>query len=359
MEAGIKERNRYKDISWLMPSIDLESILLKLGVVTEPRKGNEITGFCPDHHLFTGRNPSDPKWNINTDTGKTYCFTEARGSNLVFLACRLLNCEPDDAARFLTGRAAGSDMSALEIEAFRAGASRLHKTKEGERSNLPQIRGLDVIAKDAANPKMSERAYEFFIHPPGKKYPTNICRETVNRYGVFERTYGYYSGRIVIPYFMFGKIVGFCAIDLLGKQAWIKKHPARAEKDYRKVLYPENFLSAECLFGFDDCSKDADFIIVTEGAREVMKLTQEGFQAVAILGAHLSQEHLKLLTKLHPMKLVLMFDGDDAGVAITKRVADAMASTYAGNRIKKCFLPRGRDPKTLDRSDLLRLIGKS
>lgn len=358
MDAGVKERNRYKDISWLMPSIDLEKVFLKLGVVTEPRKGNEIRGFCPDHHLFTGRKPSDSTWAINTDTGETFCFTEARGSNIVWIVSRLLKCEPDDAARFLTGRAAGSDMSALEIEAVKAKASRLHRTKEGEREKIGKIKGLDAIAKDAANPKMSERAYQFFIHPPGKKYPTNISRETVDRYRVFERTWGFYSNRVVIPYFMGGKIVGFCAIDLLGKQEWLKSHPTQTEKDYRKVRYPENFLSAECLFGFDDCPKGADFIIVTEGAREVMKLTQEGFPAVAILGAYLSPDHLILLTKLCPKKLVLMFDGDDAGAAITTRVAEAMMSTYAGDRIKKCFLPRGRDPKTLDRSDLLRLIEK-
>lgn len=357
MQAGVKERNRYKDMTWLMPSIDLERVFAKLGVIVEPKKGDQINGFCPDHHLYTGRKPSDPFWTINTVTGETFCFTEARGSNLIWITCRLLKCEPDEAAMFLTGKASTTDMAELEMAAIKFKAKRLHETSESKTKKEP-IKGLDAIAKDVAKRYMSERAYQFFIHPPGKKYPTNIRRETVDRYRVFERTWGFYENRVVIPYFMKGEIVGFCAIDLLGKSEWIKAHPALNVKEYRKVRYPENFNSTECLFGFDDVPKNADFLIVTEGAREVMKLTQEGFHAVAILGSYLSLKHRVLLGELHPKRIICMFDGDDAGVAITGRVASAMSEMFAGSAIQKCFLPRGRDPKTLDHNDLMALIEK-
>ena len=358
MDAGIKERNRYRDISWLMPSVDLESVFLKLGVICEPKRGDSIRAFCPDHHLYTGHKSSDPNWFINTVTGQTFCFTEARGSNIVWIVCRLLKCEPDEAARFLTGRASGSDLSDLEIAAINLKASKLHELQDNSQQTVP-IRGLDAIERDSIDRKMSEAAYQFFIHPPEKKYPTNILRETVDRYRVFERTWGFYSNRVVIPYFMRKQIVGFSAIDIIGKQAWMKNHPLQSEKAYRKVRYPENFKSSECLFGFDDCPKGADQLIITEGAREVMKLTQEGFHAVAILGAYLSLTHRKLLGELHPRKIVLMFDGDDAGVAITSRVAAAMGDMYTGKSTVKCFLPRGRDPKTLQRNELIEMIKKS
>jgi 5S rRNA maturation endonuclease (ribonuclease M5) len=356
MQAGVKERARYKDITWLMPSVDLPSIFLKLGVIAEPQHGHEIRAFCPDHHLFTGRKQSEPNWTINTVTGETFCFTEARGSSILWTVCRLLKCEPDDAAMFLAGKSTRADMMELELAAFKVKTAKL---REQTKPSVVDIKGLDAIAKDIQNRKMSERAYQFFIHPPGKKYPTNISRETVDRYRVFERTRGYYSDRVIIPYFINGEIVGFCAIDLLGKEAWMKAHPAQSEKDYKKVRYPDNFKSTECLFGFDDCPKEAEFIIVTEGAREVMKLTQEGFPAVAILGAYISQGHRILLSKLGPKRIILMFDGDDAGSAITTRAAKALEVTFQGNRIQKCFLPRGRDPKTLDRNELQSLIEKT
>jgi len=359
MQAGIKERNRYRDITWLMPSVDLERILRQLNVVIDHVSGNEVRGFCPDHHLYTGRKQSDPSWTINSETGETFCFTEARGSNLVWIVCRLLKKEPDEAARFLTGKDQ-SEFADLRMSAVRLKASRLLKTKEEQQRSLAPIRGLDAIAKDVANPKMSERAYQFFIHPPGKRYPTNIRRETVDRYRVFERTWGFYANRVVIPYYMHKEIVGFCAIDLLGEEAWRAAHPVQDGEEgerYRKVRYPENFQSTECLFGFDDCPKGADFIVVTEGAREVMKLTQEGFPSVAILGAYISKTHRKLLTELCPKKIVLMFDGDDAGAAITTRAAEALTkSVFSEDQVQKCILPRGRDPKTLDREAILRRI---
>jgi len=360
MEAGIRERDRYKDISWLMPSIDLENVFEQLGILVDHKSGDQIRAFCPDHHLFTGRKSSDPNWTINTETGETFCFTEARGSNLVFTVCRLLKKEPDEVARFLTGKDT-TEFAEMRMAAAKLKVAKIFKTKEDESKALIPIKGLDAIAKDVASPKMSERAYQFFIHPPGKKYSTNINCETVDRYRVFERTWGFYANRIVIPYFMRKEIVGFCAIDLLGKEAWKKAHPALDEKQYRKVRYPENFQSTECLFGFDDCRKGADFVIVTEGAREVMKLTQEGFPAVAILGSYISKTHRLLLAELCPKRIILMFDGDDAGVAITTRAAEALTGggVYSKSSVQKCFLPRGRDPKTMDREDLIRLIEKN
>ena len=357
IQAGIRERERYRDITWLMPSVDLESIFYKFNIVHEVRKGDQIMGFCPDHHLYTGRIPSDPKWTINTVTGETFCFTEGRGSNIVWTLCRMLKKEPDDVAKLLTGKSSDADMAEFQFAAFQCTADRLWQQTDKKNINRPKIGDLEIISRDAESHKMSESAYQFFMQPPGKKYPTNISRETVDRYKVFLRTYGYYSDRVVIPYYMHGKICGYSAVDILGKEAWHKKHSSQDEKSYRKVLYPENFMSSECLFGYDDCQDNAEFIVVLEGAREVMKLTQEGFtNSVAILGAYISDKHHLLLSKKHPKMIVLMFDGDDAGVAITHRTAEALKRNFSGNSVVKCFLPKGRDPKTMDGNELRNII---
>jgi len=343
-----------------MPSVDLEAIFYKLNIIHEARKGDEITGFCPDHHLFTGRIPSDPKWGVNTVTGETFCFTEGRGSNIVWTLCRMLNKEPDDVARLLVGKSSDADMAEFQFAAFQCSAEKLHLLSDKQKVDRPKIGDLEIIARDAESHKMSEAAYNFFIHPPGKKHPTNIHRETVDRYKVFLRTYGYYSDRVMIPYYMNGKICGYSAVDILGKEAWQKKHPAQEAKAYRKVLYPENFMSAECLFGYDDCQDHAEFVVLLEGAREVMKLTQEGFpNSVAILGAYISEKHRLLLAKKHPKMIVLMFDGDDAGVTITHRTAEALKKNFSGNRVIKCFLPKGRDPKTMDGKELREIIERA
>lgn len=357
-EAGVKERLRYKDIEWLMPSIDLEDVFDKLGIVIDKISGDEIRALCPDHHLFVGRPSSDPNWYIDRNTGKTFCFTEARGSNLLWTVCRLLNLEPDDAARFLTGIDNDGALLDLEMKAILVRAKKLREvvTKEDIK-----IRGLDAIKKELESRHITERTYSYFIHPPDRNLPTNILRDTVDRYQVFERLWGYYEDRAFIPYFIKEELVGFCALELLGKDKWKEKHPALDIKDYRKVRYPSGFVSSECLFGFDDCTKDSEEIIITEGAREVMKLTQEGYQSVAILGAYMSDGHRRLLSELHPRSVILMFDGDDAGVAITSRVSKFLENLYSRDRIIKCFLRRGQDPKNLCKDEIREVIerGKS
>jgi len=359
VSVSIKDRLKYKDISWLMPSVDVEDVLLKMDSYIDHRAGVEIRAFCPDHHLFTGRKSSHPNWTVNKVTGETFCFTEGRGSNLIWIACRLFDCDPKAAARFLTGSQGEVDEGSLELraEAHRQSKLSAPRHRPGEEPTPDSVRGLESIHKEIENRRTSDRMYEFFMSPPGKKYPTNITNETVDRYKVFERTWGSYVDRAILPFFLKQELVGFCAIDLLSKPEWLRKHPLKSEDDYRKTLYPLNFLSGQFLFGFDDCEKGADFLVVVEGPREVMKLWQEGFHnAVAVMGSHMSDRHLELIGELAPKRLVLMFDGDDVGAAITSRVAGKASRVFRSDRIQKCFPPRGKDPKNLCAAELQKLI---
>ena len=361
MQTGTtEERLKAKDISWLMPSIDVEQVLSRLSLEIYNRSGDEITSFCPDHKLFTGRQPSHPKWGLNTVTGKTFCRTEGRGSNLVYTVCRVLGYEGEGAiekgVRFLLGIDGDIDMGKLKIDALLNAQAKLRTHDETKKK--PPITGLEDIEKGMLARNVPEEVYQFFIQPPDKRHPTNIRRETVDRYNIFLRTWGQYANRIIIPFPHKGKLVGFCAIDLLGKALWLKRHPLKTEKDYRKVLYPSNFKSETYLFGIDDCEKCCDSLVIVEGAREVMKLTQEGYpNTVAILGAYLSDDKFKLVTEISPKQIYLMFDGDLAGIEITDRVYDKLTRLFAG-RVKKCFLPIGRDPKNLDKAELDKLVRK-
>lgn len=354
MQLGIKERRKYRDIAWLMPSVDTEGALENLDCKVVYTAGNEIRAFCPDHHLFVGRESSDPNCTINKETGETFCFTEGRGSNLVWIVCRLLECHPKEAVKFLTGLDADISLATLDIARRRHSRKRRRYDPEKE-ADVPTVKGLAGIARDITNRHMSERAYQFFIHPPGKQ-PTNISKETVDYYNVFERTWGMYSDRVIIPFVLKGELVGFCAIDLLGKEEWMNAHPLSLENEYKKSKYPFGFQSGEYLFGFDGCKKGCALLIVVEGPREVLKLRQEGFpNAVAIMGAYMSDRHHELITELAPKKITLMFDGDNAGRTITERVSIKLSRVY-GHCTQPCFLPEGKDPKNLKRDDFWHLL---
>lgn len=332
-----------------MPSVDVVDVLERLNAESISARGHEIDAMCPDHHMFVERDPSHPRWSCNIDTGETYCFTEPRGSNLFWTVARLLDAKnPNEVVQFMTGKDAGNIRSSLIL-------GKINKMRRGKRLNTKDPVRLDDIKEDMLNRYISDACYGYFMHPSGKN-PTNIRRETVDRYQVFERPYGYYSNRAVIPFFMHGELVGFCAIDLLGEKQWILEHPLNDEDDYRKTLYPLNFRSRECLFGYDDVEVGCEHLFVTEGAREVMKLTQESFPAVACLKADLGDEQIMLLTKKAPKEIILFFDGDEAGWSATDKNAKKLERVF---RVRKCYLPVGQDPKNFCAEDIKKIIKRS
>ena len=365
---SVREKLRYKNIEWLMPSVDVVAILEKLGIEEISVHGNEIKACCPDHKLFVGRESSDPNWWVNTETGLTMCFTEGRGSNLLWTVSRLLDIHPKEAAKFLMQTDSDIAESTLQMARSKKFRSRIAPSRFGdgvEEDDRPKVRGLSSIRRDMANRYMSDLAYDFFMNPPGKPR-TDILPATVDHYQVFERTYGTYTNRVIIPFTMNGEVVGFCAIDILGKKKWLEIHPLKNEKNYRKVLYPENFVAAGdwkhnkgCLFGFDDCVKGCDLLFIVEGPREVMKLWQEGYtNAVAILGGYLGEGQRTLITEIAPKRIALMFDGDDAGRMITDRVEERLRRNYQGKTLIRCHVPYGKDPKNLNRADYDALLAR-
>jgi DNA primase len=228
--------------------------------------------------------------------------------------------------------------------------------REVEEVVAPKIvQGLDDIGKDLVEKPISQRCYDFFIKPPNKPHPTNIKKETVDRYSIFERTWGYYSDRAIIPFYMRKELKGFAAIDLLGEDEWKKKHPL--SDNYRKTLTAINFQVAEYLFGFDDCQKGADWLIVTEGPREVMKLWQEGFpNAVATLGINIAPGQHRLFAELMPKNIVLMYDGDARGLAAMDKIGESFVRIFGKKHVHKCLCPNGYDPKNLSANELISLF---
>jgi len=348
---------RYRDIKWLMEIIDLPTCLDRLNIEMTKTSGLEWEGFCPDHFLFKGCAPSDPKWYINTITGETCCQTEGRGSNILFVSARLLKspnnskiseADCERAVSFLAGR----DISENDISFLKTQSLLKRINGQGKKAISKEQTYVEEVERYMKSGYLSNRAINYFLSPVGKP-KTDIRRETLKHYNVFERTTGKYVNRATVPIIMRGKVEGFVAIDILGKEEWMKQHPTLEEREYRKTIYPgqkAGFSKKDVLFGYDDCKKNADYIILTEGAREVMKLWQEGYSdSLAILGAYMNDEQILLLTELAPSKVILMFDGDIAGRKIAKTVKEKLEKLFP---VSIVCLPDGVDPKQLDHNQI-------
>jgi 5S rRNA maturation endonuclease (ribonuclease M5) len=364
----INLEDKFLDVAWMMPLIDLESIMDEIKPLTSysdlpsliaDKVGEEWNGYCPDHNLCCGRVSSHPNWWLNLDTGKTVCFTEPRGSNLLLTVARLLkgstgitNEDCEKAERFLLKK----DYPESEILLLRSKAAQAKLLNK--KDDTPKIyQYVEDVKRDIQNRIVTSRLENFFMYPP-KKPPTNIRRETIDHYNVYEKKGGRYSGRAIIPILFKGEYRGFSAVDLLGIEEWIKVHPTLDPKEYKKTIFPSKdsgFYSKQWLFGFDDCVKKCDYLIGCEGPREVMKLWQEGFtNCVAFFGTSISDEQMLLLTELSPKRIILLFDGDKAGRQSADKAKKYLEMFF---NVQIASLPQGVDPKQLGREEIKKWIG--
>ena len=93
-------------------------------------------------------------------------------------------------------------------------------------------------------------------------------------------------------------------------------------------------------------------LVVTEGYMDVVGLAQAGFRrSVACMGTALTRGHLDLLFRQVP-RLVLCFDGDEAGRRAAWRAMEQALPVVQGMReIRVLFLPEGDDPDSLVRRE--------
>jgi hypothetical protein len=339
-----------RNIEWLMDSVDLEQVLNRLEVRTVgPPKNDEIWGYCPDHHIFVGREPSDPKWSINTKTGKTNCFTEHRGSNLVWIVHRLKSMTARESVEWILD---GS------VESLSTRIKHLKRTLNGLVPNkeVSMKEGdLEKFVMQMSNAELDKKSVSFLSK-------NDVQMKTAADFGCVEFDSGIYKNRLVFPVKnRESDVVGFIATDVLGKEEWLNVNKTIFDKkinevrttvpsDYRKVLYPLGFGIGSYLIGTD--MYEGSSAILVEGARDVMKLHQENFRgALGVGGAKITEEQIKQLAFLMPKKVILMFDGDEAG----KRGAleSAKKLSYFFDSVFIANLDTGVDPKDLKRAEVL------
>lgn len=104
------------------------------------------------------------------------------------------------------------------------------------------------------------------------------------------------------------------------------------------------------LYGLNHAAKairQAGFAYITEGYFDVISMHQAGVEnTVATCGTALTPGHLALL-KRYCSHIVLLYDGDDAGLRATEKAVHA--ATQANFVVEVVTLPDGKDPDDLAR----------
>ena len=155
-------------------------------------------------------------------------------------------------------------------------------------------------------------------------------------------TYDFFRNRLIFPIHNHrGELVAFGGRDLSGKDGTAKYLNSPESKLYvkKKVLFGLNRAIQSI--------KKEGYVYLTEGYTDVIAMHQAGLtNTVATCGTSLSQEHI-LLLKRSTQHVVLLRDGDDAGLAAATR--DTKLLLEHEFRIEVCNLPKGEDPDSLCR----------
>jgi len=333
-----------------MRDVDPEALLSRLGVKTTKLRGDELWGFCPDHQLFTGHEPSHDKWSMNTVNGKTKCLTEGRGSNIVRIVARLKGISPYEAVQWILDDAVGG---------FRSSLNRLSQAMnkffpDDEISSFDSER----FQKQINEADLEASSVSFLAE-------CNIRPEIAQRFGCVEFPAGYYARRLIFPIrSLKEELVGFVATSVEKKEDWAKDRlvPDRdlgvlrkaTEDDFKKVLYPKGFSVSSYLIGGHDAdvSKGA---FVNEGTRDMMKLRQEGFiGSVAVGGSSISESQIEQIASLGTKRIIVMMDGDPAGQRATQSIAEKCCVFFP--EVYAVRLNKTQDPKKMMKGEFLHVL---
>jgi DNA primase len=323
-------------------------------------------GLCPFHGEKT------PSFHVHEPRQFFHCFGCGEKGDVITFLVKIEQRPFMDVLTDLAG-AAGVD---LDVRPLTPAERRARQEQESERDRM--FRALELAAaffeEQYASPAgAAARAYvegrgigaevrqKFRVgyaparwdalssHLGAHKIPHAVM-EQLGLVGVNERgMYDFFRDRVMLPVLdRQRRVVGFGG-RLLDPEA----------KDRKYVNSPESplFHKKEQLYGLHaalDAIRKTGRAVVVEGNFDVLALHQAGIEeALAPMGTALTPEQLNVLASL-AKRIVLMFDGDGAGVRAAKKALLSLAELPKDDVITNLAigrLPRGVDPDEFVRAE--------
>jgi DNA primase len=157
------------------------------------------------------------------------------------------------------------------------------------------------------------------------------------------RQYDFFRNRIIIPIKdVSGNVAAFGGRDLSGES------PAKYINSPETALYKK----ARVLYGLHDAReaiRKAGFAVLVEGYFDLMRCFDAGIEnVVATCGTALTEEQANLIRR-YAGEVVLVYDGDPAGIKAALKGTKLLAA--AGLTVRAAALPGGQDPDDFIRAE--------
>ena len=313
--------------------------------VTMQRRGNNWFGLCPFHGEKTA------SFSVAPEKGIYYCFGCHRGGGVIHFIMEIENLSYPDAVRFLAKRA-GLDVPedpeyqsryrrqerlwALCREAARFFHSCLYEPAGAAGLAYAQRRGLSQGTLTRFGVGFAPDRWDGLCAAMEKK---GYTKEELLDAGLVLRSeksgnlYDRFRNRLMFPIIdVRGHVIGFGGRVMDGATHKYLNSPETLIFNKRKNLFAMNLAK----------KSKAGQIILVEGYMDAVALHQFGFDcAVASLGTALTEDHASLLAR-YTDRVVLIYDGDQAGQSATQRAIPMLEKT--GLRVRILRMQGAKDP---------------
>ena len=355
-------------IAKIMDATKIEEVVSEF--VTLKKRGINYVGLCPFH------NDSNPSFSVSPTRGICHCFTCGKGGNAINFLMELEQMTYPDALRWLAKK--------YKIEIQERELTNEEKQRESERESmfivndwaakyfqdilLHDVDGIaigmayfrgrgfrdDIIRKfqlGFALPKRTALAEAAKAAGYNPKYlvDTGLCfkvdkDEAGNKSGE-DKILDRFSGRAIFPWFsVSGKVVAFGGRVLDSRTKGISQKYVNSPDSviYHKERELYGLYQAKKAIAKEDC------VFMVEGYTDVISMHQCGIEnVVANSGTALSVHQIRLLHRF-TSNIVLLYDGDKAGIHAALRGTDMLLEEEMN--VKVLFLPDGNDPDSFARS---------
>lgn len=355
-------------IAKIMDATKIEEVVSEF--VTLKKRGINYVGLCPFH------NDSNPSFSVSPTRGICHCFTCGKGGNAINFLMELEQMTYPDALRWLAKK--------YKIEIQERELTNEEKQRESERESmfivndwaakyfqdilLHDVDGIaigmayfrgrgfrdDIIRKfqlGFALPKRTALAEAAKAAGYNPKYlvDTGLCfkvdkEEAGNKSGE-DKILDRFSGRAIFPWFsVSGKVVAFGGRVLDSRTKGISQKYVNSPDSviYHKERELYGLYQAKKAIAKEDC------VFMVEGYTDVISMHQCGIEnVVANSGTALSVHQIRLLHRF-TSNIVLLYDGDNAGIHAALRGTDMLLEEEMN--VKVLFLPDGNDPDSFARS---------
>lgn len=316
------------------------------------RAGRTWKGLCPFHAEKT------PSFTVNPERQIWHCFGCNKGGDVFSFLMERDKLTFPEALTMLAERA-GIDAAPAERKPIDARRERIYQATSLARDFFRAAFVSDAgatarsyLAGRGFEPALLERfqvgwapeSWDSLAIALAKLLPGNVLEEaglTARRGdGTF---YDRFRNRVIFPIDVGpGRVAGFGARAL------------RDEDTPKYLNSPETpvYRKGSVLFGLPAARagiRERRKVLVAEGYLDVMRLHAAGFtNAVAPCGTALTPEQARALARFEA-EVVLVYDGDDAGVRAADRALDPLLE--AGLSVKVLMLPGGEDPDSFLRKE--------